>query len=163
MTMHDGSVMTRRHLPHIENAGKTYMVTFATKGRFELALAARDIVLETVLHDHRLVYWLHAAVVMPEHVHFIATPLEQWRIAQALQRVKSVSAHRVNRLLNRHGSLWDQETYDRVVRAGENVRRACDYVIENPARRGLGAYRWIWREWVEGDGTGEGAYPPLED
>src|ERR1051326_4022455 len=124
---------------------------------------ARDIVLETVLHDHRLVYWLHAAVVMPEHVHFIATPLEQWRIAQALQRVKSVSAHRVNRLLNRHGSLWDQETYDRVVRAGENVRRACDYVIENPARRGLGAYRWIWREWVEGDGTGEGAYPPLED
>src|ERR1051326_7489415 len=84
MTMHDGSVMTRRHLPHIENAGKTYMVTFATKGRFELALAARDIVLETIVHDHRLVYWLHAAVVMPEHVHFIATPLEEWRIAQGV-------------------------------------------------------------------------------
>jgi len=135
--------------------------------RWVLPDSARDLALETIIRDHKTAYWLHTAVVMPDHVHVVITPYDAWPTSAILQRIKSVSAHRANRALRRRGSLWQDESFDRVVRADENIRRACEYVVQNPVRAGIvdrvEEYRWIWREWVEGDGTGEGACPPLED
>jgi len=145
---------TRRHLPHLEHHGKTYFVTFVTRGRIELPAKARDIVLETIIRDHQVAYWLHCTVVMPDHVHLIATLYETWSMTRALQRVKGASSHSVNRALDRRGSLWQDESFDRIIRAGENIRTKSQYVIENPIRAGLVAkdesYPWLWREWIEG-------------
>jgi putative transposase len=154
---------THGYLPHLENAGKTYFVTFASWSRQLLPSEARSIVLDVIIRDHQRVYWLHCAVVMPDHVHIVITPYEQWRLPMIMQRIKSVSSHLVNRALGRHGALWQDESFDRIVRSGEDIRRKCEYVCENPVRAGLVAtvddYPWLWREWVEGR-TGEGARPP---
>jgi REP element-mobilizing transposase RayT len=155
---------TRGYLPHLEKNGKTYFVTFATWKRAPLQPEARSITLEVIVRDHRNAYWLHSAVVMPDHVHIVLTPYEEWRLPQVMQRIKSVSAHLVNRALRRHGVLWQDESFDRILRSEEDIRRKCEYVCENPVRAGLvdhvDEYQWIWREWVEGTRTGEGACPP---
>ena len=65
----------RRNLPHLQRDFKLHFVTFVTKNRWNLPEQARDIVLASARHDDTLHYDLHAAVVMPDHVHLILTPL----------------------------------------------------------------------------------------
>ncbi|MCU1349270.1 MAG: element-mobilizing transposase RayT [Acidobacteria bacterium] len=150
---------TRRHLPHIERADKTYFVTFATRLRDVLSDRARDTVLETIVKDHQVSYWLRAVVVMPDHVHAILTPLESWRMSAIMQRMKGVSAHRVNRSSGRRGRVWEGESFDRILRAGANLEQKTACILDNPVRAGLVVrfddYAWLWREWIEGKGSGE--------
>jgi REP element-mobilizing transposase RayT len=66
----------RRNLPHIELSGREHFITFDTYLRWELPPAARDITLKHCLHDNGSKMRLHIALVMPDHVHIIFTPLE---------------------------------------------------------------------------------------
>jgi putative transposase len=156
--------VTRRFLPHLENAGKTYFITFASWRRQELHEVARTIALNVIVRDHRPAYWLHCAVVMPDHVHLVMTPYRDWRLSRVMQRVKGVSSHAINRALGRRGPRWQDESFDRIVRSDEDIVEKSEYVCRNPVRAGLVPtpedYPWIWREWVEGRRTGEGACPP---
>jgi len=148
----------RRYLPHLQKSGKTYFVTFCTRKREILSPNARDIALACCLHDHRLAYWLDCAVVMPDHVHMIFTPYEQYTLAMIMNRVKDSSSHAITKVRGRGGHVWQREYFDRIVRASEDLRKKCEYVCENPGRSGLGDdYRWIWRSWIEGAAEGGGA------
>ena len=104
-----------------------------------LAVIARD-----ALHwgdGHR--YDLIAYAVMPNHVHWVFTPLAH-RIAQGGRHrlaitaaFKSHTAAACNRLLNRRGRFWQAESYDRVVRNADELARIVRYVEHNPVRAGL--------------------------
>jgi putative transposase len=98
---------------------------------------------------------LHAAVVMPEHVHLLLTPLRDragWPIplAKILQLIKGVSAHSVNELLGKKGPLWQDEGFDHVLRSDESFAGTIEYIRQNPVRRGLARapedYAWLWQE-----------------
>jgi REP element-mobilizing transposase RayT len=114
----------RRYLPHLLRLGKTYFVTFCTKNREVLPAAARDLALQSCIHDHCRRCWIDIAVVMPDHIHVVATPYETTALHVIVQRIKSASAYKINRLLNR------------------------DYVAMNPVRAGLVErpedYPWLW-------------------
>jgi len=144
----------KRHLPHLEKRDATYFVTFATVLRQFLPAETRTTALDCCLHDHQLTYWLHVAVVMPDHVHVIFTPYEQWPISEIMKRVKGNSSRKINVLLGQRGTLWQDESFDRIVRQYEDLRKKCEYVAMNPVRAGLcndpNDYPWLWREWVEG-------------
>jgi REP element-mobilizing transposase RayT len=116
-------------------------------------------VLEHCLHDHGKKLRMHAAVVMPDHVHLLFSALHDMRgscygLSEIMAGVKGASAHRVNRLLSRKGTVWQDESFDHVLRCDESVRDKANYICENPVRWGLVAnaeeYTWLWREWVEG-------------
>ena len=147
----------RRDLPHLQKLGKTYYVTFVTHERQELAAHERDIVLSCIVRSHRRNMYLHAAVVMPDHVHILPTLYDETTLARLMQQLKSVSAHEIG------GRVWQREYFDRVIRSDEDLRKKAEYVIANPVRTGLVEraedYRWIWRWWV--DDAGEGAGAPL--
>ena len=144
----------RRDLPHLEKSGKTYFVTFCTRARIILSPSARTIALECCIHDHQVTYWLHCAVVMPDHAHLLFTAFAQWSLATINGRVKGVSSHLINKRLQRHGHLWQHESFDRILRTDESIRKTSEYICENPVRAGLvahaDAYQWLWREWIEG-------------
>jgi len=144
----------RRDLPHLENAGKTYFVTFRTFRRTVLPPVARDVALHCCVHDHRITYFLHCAVVMPDHVHVLFTPHDEWLLAQITHRLKGVSAKWINRAFNSQGHVWQHESFDHILRSEESIRQIAEYICENPVRAGLvehaDAYHWLWREWVEG-------------
>jgi len=72
----DHVTLYRRNLPHLQrDYSKPHFVTFVTKNRRILPDWARQIVLDRCMHDHEKRYNLRVAVVMPDHVHLILTPL----------------------------------------------------------------------------------------
>ncbi len=149
----------RRNLPHLQVPGKPQFITFVTWKRWRLPEEVRATVLRHCLHDHGAKYLLHAAVIMPDHVHVLLTPLtdangDTYGLAEILQAVKSTSARNINRALARNGRVWQDESFDRMLRSDESIRQKAEYICANPVRAGFVAheddYPWLWREWVEG-------------
>jgi putative transposase len=66
-----------------------------------------------------------------------------------MQAIKGASAHRINKLLNRQGKVWQEESFDRALRREEQVQEKLFYILDNPVRAGLVSnpldYRWVWR------------------
>jgi REP element-mobilizing transposase RayT len=146
----------RRKLPHLQRDDKPHFVTFCTDKRWVLPERVRHVVLECCLHDHGAKFDLKTAVVMPDHVHLIFTPavnfeaMEIHSLAEIMDAVKGASSHKINKLLDRKGRVWQAESFDHVLRSSENLDAKIQYVLENPVRRGLVSqwcdYPWIWRK-----------------
>ena len=144
----------RRNLPHLQRDYKPHFLTFCTYQRWLLPDAARTLILESCLHDHGIKIDVNVVVVMPDHVHMIFTPLvnnsirEMYSLAEITQAIKSAAAHKINRQLQRIGSVWQEESFDRALRISEKLDEKIDYIANNPVRRGLVAtpadYPWLW-------------------
>ncbi|MFI4861545.1 MAG: REP-associated tyrosine transposase, partial [Phycisphaerales bacterium JB063] len=144
----------RRNLPHWEQGGSTYFITFRVK-RGELTGAERRIALEAARHWHGERMDLHAAVVMPDHVHLLLTPRradeENWHsLSSLLHSIKSFSANQINKARGATGPLWQDESFDRIVRDEDEFYEKWNYIRSNPVKSGLtdegGQYDWLW-EW----------------
>jgi len=145
----------RRNLPHLQRDYKPHFITFVTRFRQVLPGWARDITLGCCLHDHGIRHSLHLAVVMPDHVHLILTPLtdEQRRLIVSLieimRSIKGASARAINQRLGQRGAVWREESFDHVLRSSENLDAKIDYLLLNPVRAGLvqdwQMYPWLWR------------------
>src|SRR5690242_2557871 len=102
----------RRNLSHMQKDFTPHFITFVTKFRWILPPVARDVVLASCLHDHRRRYELYVAIVMPDHVHMILTPLidsergEVFSLARITQAIKSASARAINQKLRCTGAVW---------------------------------------------------------
>jgi REP element-mobilizing transposase RayT len=115
---------------------------------------AREIVMNSCLHDNGTRYDLRVAVVMPDHVHMILIPLidekekRTWAMPEILDAVNGASAHLINKRLSRSGPVWQQESFDHVLRSSESLDAKIRYVLDNPLRRGLvpttAGYHWLW-------------------
>ena len=111
--------------------------------------------LERCLYGNGIRFRLHAAVVMPEHVHLLLTPLRNevgdvYWLADILKGIKGSSARDVNRILSSAGPVWQEESFDHVIRSDEILEEKMEYIRQNPVRRGLARrpeeYRWLWVE-----------------
>jgi len=146
----------RRQLPHLQCDDRPHFVTFCTERRWILPEIVRSIVLESCLYDHSTKFDLRVAVVMPDHVHMIYTPLvnfekkEIYSLAEIMDGVKGASAHRINTALGRKGTVWQAESFDHVLRSSESLDAKIQYLLENPVRRGLvrdwAEYPWLWKK-----------------
>jgi REP element-mobilizing transposase RayT len=144
----------RRDLPHIQRYNAVYFVTFKTKRDLFLPRAARTIALRHVLFEDGKRIELHAAVVMPNHVHLLFTALENecgepYSLAEIMKGIKGSSAYHINRLLGRRGQLWQDESFDRIMRSRE-FEWKFNHICANPVDAGLcgkpKAYRWLWTQ-----------------
>jgi alanyl-tRNA synthetase/REP element-mobilizing transposase RayT len=162
---------TRRNLPHFERPWGKYMVTFTTRDRDILSEAERTIVLDSILHSSQLgQIHLYAACVMPDHVHLLIEPQVKsfdqdsnptfYTLTEILQPIKSVTSHKILKerrsvLQNDHiKNLWEQESFDRLIRSESDLIEKYDYVIGNPVADKLVTqakdYAWSWcREFCE--------------
>jgi len=145
----------RRRLPHFQKTSWPLFVTFCKFVREPLPPAARDLVLRHCLRERGHTLLLHAAVVMPEHVHLLLTPLRDadgWPVplSKILKRIKGASARSVNRRLRTEGPVWQEESFDHVLRSDESLEEKLEYIRQNPVRRGLvkvpAEYPWLWVE-----------------
>ena len=154
----------RRRLPHLQKADADLFITFCTGARRILPGEARDLVLEHCLREGGILpsagegaratrIHLYAAVVMPDHVHLLFSPLRDengwpFPLVDILQCLKGATAHRINKLLHTSGPVWEEETFDHVLRSHEGLKNKCEYIRENPVEAGLVQrpedYRWLW-------------------
>jgi putative DNA methylase len=104
-----------------------------------------DIVERAFLHFDGERYRLHAWVVMPNHVHIVATPLRDLSLASVVHSWKSFTATMANRALGRSGAFWSREYFDRVIRDEAHYANAVSYAAMNPVRAGLCKRPEDWR------------------
>jgi len=78
-----------------------------------------------------------AFVIMPDHVHWMLQITGDADLSSIVQIVKSVSAHDLNRQLERRGPIWQKGFHDHALRQEEDIRHAARYIIANPVRAGL--------------------------
>ena len=179
---------SRRNLPHWQQEGATYFVTFrladavpaslASQWRYELQnwrrfhpepldeearkeyrrrfLQVREdwldqghgscllreskaaaIVAEALRHFDSQRYHLDAFVVMPNHVHALVQPLPGHSLKEILRSWKSYSARQINKTVGRSGSVWMEESFDRIVRDWTALVKCRDYIARNPEKAHL--------------------------
>jgi hypothetical protein len=88
-------------------------------------------------------------------LHVILTPLIDPKrrlivsLIEIMRSIKGASAREINQRLHRQGSVWQEESFDHVLRSFENLDAKIDYLLQNPVRAGLvqewQMYRWVWR------------------
>jgi len=109
--------------------------------------AIADMVVEAFEYNADVLrhYVLNAFVVMPNHVHLLATPIVA--LAKLTRSLKGITSKRANAMLGLTGSpFWQDESYDHLVRNEREFDRIRNYIEQNPVRAGLvveaSEYRW---------------------
>jgi REP element-mobilizing transposase RayT len=117
--------------------------------------AVADMVVGALQYNANILghYVLHAFVVMPNHVHLLATPAGA--LPKLTKSLKGITAKRANSMLGLTGrAFWQEESYDHLVRNEREFERIANYIEENPVRAGLVRaaceYRWSSAGWATG-------------
>ena len=118
-----------------------------------------------LMETEGVTHWLHAWVIMPNHVHVLVEPHAGRTIGQLVGAWKSVSARKIlpgsaavpGRILNPAAGdgraprrsklrLWQPDYFDRFIRDSRHYRAAVDYIHQNPVGAGLVALppHWPW-------------------
>ena len=80
---------------------------------------------------------------MPDHVHLILTPLTDNSrqmiipLVEIMKAIKGASAHAINHRAGSCGAIWQEESFDRIVRSSESLDAKIAYILENPVRKAL--------------------------
>ena len=110
--------------------------------------SASRVVEETLHATDGTACELDCYVIMPNHVHAVVRPLHSTvtSLEKVLQSWKGATARTINAHLGRSGTLWQRESFDRIIRDEEHLWRTIQYIGENPRKANLdeSAYRlWI--------------------
>ncbi|MDJ0364630.1 transposase [Hymenobacter sp. H14-R3] len=90
-------------------------------------------------------YQLVCYCLMANHVHLVVClPDNAPSLARTLQSLKGYTGRAANALLGRTGHFWQRESYDHVVRNGQELERVIAYVVNNPVKAGLTN---DWQQW----------------
>ncbi|ABR90434.1 Uncharacterized conserved protein [Janthinobacterium sp. Marseille] len=89
---------------------------------------------------------IHAYVLMPDHLHLLATPVDQDGLSRMMQWLGRYYVPYFNRKYERSGTLWQGRYKATVVDAERYLMTCCRYIETNPVRGGLAAaagdYPW---------------------
>ena len=103
--------------------------------------------------DHKE-YDLYAYCIMSNHVHLVfrnpssnqedQKTEESFPVTKTMQGLKSYTGLMANRELNRTGSFWCEESYDRLIRNANELENKIQYTLNNPVKIDLVK---TWRDW----------------
>jgi len=79
---------------------------------------------------------------MPDHVHLMFKPTvvesdAEYSLSKILQGVKGFSAWGVNKYRGTNGALWQDESFDRIVRDYDEFLEKWNYIRNNPVKAEL--------------------------
>ena len=117
--------------------------------------AVAGMMVEAIQYNARILghYVLHAFVIMPNHVHLLATPAVA--LPKLTKSLKGITAKRANAMLGLTGGpFWQEESFDHLVRHAREFERIPNYIEGNPVRAGLvreaSEYRGSSAGWATG-------------
>jgi superfamily II DNA or RNA helicase len=96
------------------------------------------IVEESLRHFDGERYSLGWFAIMPNHVHALVIPLNGHALAEITHTWKSFTANRINAAVGRTGRLWQDESFDMIVRSSGHLRKVAEYIRDNPKAARLG-------------------------
>jgi hypothetical protein len=110
----------QRHLPHWRQEGATYFVTFRLGDSLPQSKFVRPLV---------------------DQLQPLENIIGSW---------KQFSSNKINAALGTKGQLWQEETFDRIIRDEEHLWRAIQYIGRNPDNASVSRQScplWIRPEW----------------
>lgn len=99
-----------------------------------------------ILHFHGDRYEIGCFVIMANHCHLAIRPFAGFDLEQLIGDIKKVTARFVNNREHRSGALWQQESYDRIIRDTEHLYRVVEYIGNNPRKAGIPESEW--NRWI---------------
>ena len=87
-----------------------------------------------------------SSVVMPNHVHALFVQNPEWPLEKLIQSWKRFTAREINKVLERSGSLWQRDYFDRLVRDEKHFANCVRYIRRNPEKANLGGHEFILYE-----------------
>ena len=92
----------------------------------------------------RRAYDLLAWAIMPNHVHVVLKP--HVPMPDVMRWLKSRTSRVANRMLERTGAFWQDESFDRWIRSPGELDEVIRYVEANPVKAGFvtSAENWPW-------------------
>ena len=69
----------------------------------------------------------------------LVTPIDPSTLSGIMHGIKGASAHAVNRVLSRRGPLWQDESFDHLIRSEASWFDKRAYIHQNPVVAGLAA------------------------
>jgi putative transposase len=109
------------------------------------------ITLNHIKDGNKKFYTLHAVIVMPDHVHMILEPLPGYSLSRIMKGIKGASARKINKARNSYGSIWQDESFDRIIRDEKEYNEKMIYMFENPLRAGLTEKPEDYHGWYQND------------
>lgn len=94
-------------------------------------------------HFHEQRCFLSCYCVMPNHVHVLVRPYAGYEPADLLHSWKSYTAKEINKHLGRTGEVWEEESYDTLVRDTAHLWKAIRYIGRNPGKAGIPQEQWV--------------------
>jgi len=150
-------ILARQHSEEeLDRLTKRYFAAYEVileKSDFGPKWLAIDAVAEQVVaalhHFDEKRYELIAYCLMSNHIHVVLTLINDdktrmFSLQQVMHSLKSFTASKCNELLDRTGSFWEHESYDRLVRDRIELHRIVEYVLQNPVKAGLCQ---CWQDW----------------
>lgn len=93
------------------------------------------IIVENALHFYdRTRYDLISYVVMPNHVHLLVRALGDKEILSTIYSIKNFTAKELNKNTGSRGRVWQSESFDRIIRDEEHLKRVIHYIVRNNPR-----------------------------
>jgi putative transposase len=80
---------------------------------------------------------LHAYVLMPDHVHLLATPTVEGGVSRMMQYLGRQYVQYINKTYGRSGTLWERRYYASVVETEAYLLNLYRYIELHPVRAGL--------------------------
>lgn len=118
--------------------------------------AIREIVQECILRFNGERLFVHAGVIMPNHVHLLLEPLADHSLSELLKGIKGASSRKINQALKTTGSnFWMDESYDHIVRNEAQYQHFIRYIFENPIKANLSENQYWLYEGSAGIPAGE--------
>ena len=136
--------ITRRTLPHWQQPGSVYFLTWDCKKGKVLSPEERTITLKALQYWDGRKWTLYAAVIMPDHVHCLVQPLALpefegvYDLSEIIHSVKSFSVHQINQKRGSRGSIWQDEPFDRIVRDEMEFLEKMAVYYEQSLKAGIG-------------------------
>jgi len=138
--------ITKRHLPHWQSDEAIYFITFKTRSG-KLSHQEQLLVKEHIIAGNKLYYVLYGVVVMPDHVHLILKPCEGFNLSRIMKGIKGKSARLINELRGIRAKIWQDESFDRIIRDQKEFDEKMTYMFNNPEKDNLTDDSWEYQGW----------------
>ena len=94
-----------------------------------------------VNEGHSIFRW----VIMPNHLHLLIAVRQGYELSSVMRRFKGYTAKEANKVLQRSGSFWFPEFFDRYIRDEQHYEDVIRYIDRNPVQAGLVKHEAQWR------------------
>ena len=136
-------------LPRYNLINQPQHIMLISNGREPIFFAQQDYqyfhdCLDAAAYNYQLK--LHAYVLMPDHIHLLATPGSSDGVSRVVQSIGRNYVQYFNESYGGSGSLWEGRYRATVIDARAYMLDICRYIESNPVRAGLvdkpQAYHW---------------------